>query len=354
MNKNNSKIIYPVHEYGDETHFKALYDCASEYGYEVGNQIILRKSRILRKYIKAIVQRRQIIEGTKQFFVDCVNHIKLHFLKDNIMIVGIAPYDFLLNKYSTLFKKNRSFYFTSQIYWDGSNFPKGTRENKSVFEQLLTECFEGAFCVSKKTEEQVKKFITKTSVVNHAIDVDLYKKSLDIHKNPRRYIFAGGFSERKNVELILEWLAENREANVKIDFAGGGPLKQKINEFSSGDQRVTDFGFCSKKHLQEILCTYDFMILPSKEEPFGISLLEALAAGVPCVVSDAVGPKEIIEDGVTGFIFYLTDQSSTFSNAMKRSLEISDVELIEMRKNAMIDGRRYDSKEIVKRWLLLL
>ena len=46
----------------------------------------------------------------------------------------------------------------------------------------------------------------------------------------------------------------------------------------------------------------DFFVLPSDEEPFGIVILEAMAHKKPVIVSDAVGPSEIIEHGETGFI----------------------------------------------------
>lgn len=348
-----AKKIYLVHEYGDETHFKALCDCAEFYGYEVSNQIILLKWRIVKKCAKALLQRHEM-RAIPQLFIDFVSHLRLRFIKNEILIVGIAPYDTLLSKYQKIFKRNKSYYFTSHLYWDGTEFPKGTIENRPIFEKLLMDCFRGAFCVSATTEMQVKQFFDRTAVVNHAIDYELYRKRTEANPDVRKYIFAGGFTERKNIMLMLDWLRKHPMEKVEFHFAGTGPLKKEIDNAAELDKRIVDLGLCSKNKLQEILCQYDFMLLPSKREPFGISLLEALAAGTPCIVSNAIGPKEIIEDGITGFIFSLDEPEAGFNRVMAASIDIKNNDLSEMRKASIRSGHAYASEEIVKKWMSLL
>ena len=46
----------------------------------------------------------------------------------------------------------------------------------------------------------------------------------------------------------------------------------------------------------------DLFVLPSVSEPFGLAPLEALQAGVPVIVSDQGGPKEVVDDGITGVV----------------------------------------------------
>ena len=54
----------------------------------------------------------------------------------------------------------------------------------------------------------------------------------------------------------------------------------------------------------------DLFILPSETESFGLSALEALAAGVPVVASDAGGLPEVVEHGVSGYLAAVGDKDA--------------------------------------------
>jgi glycosyltransferase involved in cell wall biosynthesis len=58
------------------------------------------------------------------------------------------------------------------------------------------------------------------------------------------------------------------------------------------------------------LAALDVLVMPSRGEPFGMALVEAMAAGVPVVASDSGGPREIVEDGVTGRLFATGDAAA--------------------------------------------
>jgi glycosyltransferase involved in cell wall biosynthesis len=56
-----------------------------------------------------------------------------------------------------------------------------------------------------------------------------------------------------------------------------------------------------------VLAALDVLVCPSDHEPFGMIVLEALAAGRPVVASDSGGPAEILEDGKSGLLFRTGD-----------------------------------------------
>src|SRR5205823_1478666 len=66
-----------------------------------------------------------------------------------------------------------------------------------------------------------------------------------------------------------------------------------------GDQ-VHILGFQSK--IAELLALADVFLLPAPAEPFGLAILEAMAAGLPVVAVNAGGPAEIVVPGVTGWL----------------------------------------------------
>lgn len=346
------KKLYLIHQYGEPSHFKALYDHAQEYGFSVSEQIILSYGAIAWR-TRDVLRKDGVIKGLKFLAKTMIDHFKLFFLRGEILIVGIAPYDHLLNRYKKIFMNNRSYYFTSQTKWDGTDIPRGDIKNKKTYETLLGLCFVGAFCVSKESEKQMKRFFSKTSVVNHAIDYDKYKKRTDIIHPIRKYVFVGQYIDRKNIGLMLKWLEENPKEMIEFSFIGKGKNEPKINEMTKKDKRVINCGHYTKEKLQEGLSGYDFLVLPSKDEPYGIVLLEALAAGVPCIVSNTTGPNEIIKDGVTGLIFDLGLEKD-YDRIMKKSISLGIDELRKMKQNAAEEGKKYDTKEIVKKWICLL
>lgn len=348
------KKIYILHEYGDESHFKALYKCAYQYGFEVSPQIILQNKSIIKKFIIDILKYKKIKAAIKQLFQNLEDRKKINSLNGQIIIAGIAPYNKILNRYKKAFQNNYSYYFTSWTCWDGSSFPKGTISNKCEFEQTLKKCFNGAFCVTKNTESQIKSIISRTAIVGHSIECCLYKKK-DIFKNKKkRFVFLGRYVHRKNIGLILQWLKNNPDADIEIDFIGSGELKKDIDTCKRSDKRINERGMFSKEKIQSELCTYDYLILPSEKEPFGIVLIEALASGVPCIVSNADGPAEIIDNEKNGFIFDLRDREKSFDEVMKKSIFLNEEKYQNMSKAAIDKSKFYDVNNIIKKWMSLL
>lgn len=90
-------------------------------------------------------------------------------------------------------------------------------------------------------------------------------------------------------------------------FLAGRPLDEtyadQLHAQVSGlglSQRVHFLG--NLEDIPDFLSQMDILVLPSKNEAFGVVLIEAMACGKPCIASDISGPRQIIEDGVSGFL----------------------------------------------------
>lgn len=348
------KDIYICHQYLDKSHFLALYKCAEKNGYEIKDYIVLGKKHIINRMGKQILYEHKFFSA----IIECANSFckiqNFKKLKDEIIIVGLAPYDYRMNKYANVFKKNKSVYFTSWQFWDGSNYPMGDLNNKLEFEEILRTSFTAAACVSKITERQVKTFIPKTTVVNHSIPVSEYQKKDVNHINGNRYLFLGRLAPVKNVDYILEYLKRNPLDDVQIDIAGEGIMISEVQKLEKTDHRLHYLGRLSKEEIKANLFKYKYLILPSREEPFGIVLLEALAAGVPSIVSNALGPDEIIEDMKTGLKFSLSDGYSGFEMVMKRAQQLSTDTYKIMVQNCLIESHNYCEESIFEKWKTVL
>jgi L-malate glycosyltransferase len=96
------------------------------------------------------------------------------------------------------------------------------------------------------------------------------------------------------------------DPNVNLILLGGGSQGQKIRQIlMSGDvlDRVHFGGHVSQKDLPRWYHMADLYISPSHVDGSSVTLMEALASGLPCLVSDIAGNREWIQEGVNGWLF---------------------------------------------------
>lgn len=350
------KKIIILHEYDAKSHFKALYEKGKDYGYEIEDYIILSNKFLFKRFIKNIIKRNNITKNIKQLFEDFMKRRKIKNIKNKILIVGVAPYDKLLNKYKKTIENNYSFYFSSWQYWNGENFPKGNLKNRKEFEKIIKENFLGCAVVTEETKKGLININDNIEVVNHAININEYKKkeinSINLNKKPQKFIYLGQFIERKNLNYIFSFLEKNKNLNIEVYFAGEGRMKKDIINLSKTDKRVKFVGYMNKIQIKQELKNFDYLLLPSKEEPFGIVIIEALAAGVPCIVSSALGPKEIIQGKNIGFVFD-KDNYYDFEKKMYEAINIDHNKYFEYCKNAINESKKYDTNYIIYKWINL-
>ncbi len=109
------------------------------------------------------------------------------------------------------------------------------------------------------------------------------------------------FDDQKDHDSLIE--ACRNIKNIHLDLIGDGPdidrIKVKVVECGM-DHRVTFWGLID--NVEEVLANADIFALISNWEGFPRSTLEAMRAGLPCIVSDVGGSKEAIVEGETGFV----------------------------------------------------
>ena len=125
--------------------------------------------------------------------------------------------------------------------------------------------------------------------------------------------YVGRLSVEKNIALLVRVAKELRATGVAVRFLivgqGGDEalLREQLPE--------ADFaGVLRGEGLAEAYADMDIFLFPSHTDTFGNVVLEALASGVPAVVTPGGGPKYIVQDGVTGFVV----EDSGFSDSVAR------------------------------------
>jgi N-acetyl-alpha-D-glucosaminyl L-malate synthase BshA len=138
----------------------------------------------------------------------------------------------------------------------------------------------------------------------------------------------------------------NRQIPSKLLFVGDGPDRFDAENLSRELGIIEDIRFIGKQEqIEEILAVSDLFILPSEYESFGLAALEAMAAGVPLISSDAGGLPEININGKTGFMSPVGDVASMSRQAIT-ILENDDV-LKTFKVNAYEQAKKFDINNIV-------
>jgi glycosyltransferase involved in cell wall biosynthesis len=114
--------------------------------------------------------------------------------------------------------------------------------------------------------------------------------------------YVGRLSVEKNVALLVTLereLAEMGIANIRFLIVGWGDEEEDLRR----DLRAADFpGVLRGEALATAYANMDLLVFPSHTDTFGNVVLEALASGVPAIVTPDGGPKYIVRDGNTGFV----------------------------------------------------
>jgi len=136
------------------------------------------------------------------------------------------------------------------------------------------------------------------------------RKSLGVGAGDIVILFSGKFIVKKNPLLILKALQSlpiEFQRKVVLLYLGDGPLKSQLCAESQRikDVRVAFCGFKNQTELSPVYHSADVLVLPSSfNETWGLVVNEALAHGLPCIVSDHVGCHEdLIDTGVNGEVF---------------------------------------------------
>ncbi len=128
------------------------------------------------------------------------------------------------------------------------------------------------------------------------------------------FLYVGRLAEEKNVGgLLRSWFAYRSAGGTwPLVLVGDGPKKAALKAFASGSQFASEVLFPGLKSSQELIPYYAFagcFVLPSRREPWGLVVNEAMAAGLPVLVSQRCGcAADLVISGKNGWVFDPEDQ----------------------------------------------
>jgi len=191
-------------------------------------------------------------------------------------------------------------------------------------------------------------------VIYNFVDVERFsRKPIDAFKKviapngERVLLHASNFRKIKRVQDVVKIFHEvNKEIPSKLLFVGDGPERGMVEELSRNLGVYDEIRFVGKQEqMEDILAIGDLFLLTSEYESFGLAALEAMAAGVPVVSTNAGGLGEINIDGVTGYMGNIGDVA-TMSQQAIAILKDEDT-LQRFKTNAAQHALKFDIHNIV-------
>ena len=148
------------------------------------------------------------------------------------------------------------------------------------------------------------------------------------------------------MDVVQTFLLVNKQIPSRLLLLGDGPERPEIEAFTRGCEDCTEIKFLGKQEqMEDILPIADLFMLTSEYESFGLAALEAMAAEVPVISTNAGGLPEINVDGYCGYMSEVGDVKSMSENAIKI---LSDETVHrQFKANALAQANKFDIANIV-------
>lgn len=210
----------------------------------------------------------------------------------------------------------------------------------------------------KKDVEHIYGQSEKIVVIPHAYDPEVKQDIISEKKEAhnKRVVMIARYDKVKRIDEAIGAFSHvvDKVKDAKLEIYGSGPLEQYLKDLINekglaGSVSLQGYSTNPKKEYQTACCS----ILTSEREGFGMVLTESMAEGAPVVAYDIkYGPKDIIQDGINGFIVEKGNQMELAERIIRI---IKDSELRErLSVNAKDIRNTFSEKQYRESWIELI
>ena len=151
---------------------------------------------------------------------------------------------------------------------------------------------------------------TSLAVLPYGVDLDVFVPN-ERTDSTFRVLYAGSLTLRKGPQYLLE--AFHKLADRQAELILVGPLDPQFKAILSRYEGLFRYlGVLPKLQLAELYASASVFVLPSLADSFSLGTLEAMACGVPVIVSENTGAGEFVEDGRQGFVVPIRDSQAIY------------------------------------------
>jgi glycosyltransferase involved in cell wall biosynthesis len=164
---------------------------------------------------------------------------------------------------------------------------------------------------------------------------------------PKKLLFVGGDFERKGGHLLLEWFRQQAPGDVELHLVTKEPVSRGPGLFIYNDMSP------NSGELQRLYQEADVFVLPTLADCTPIVTIEAMASGLPIIMSNVGGYADMVEDGGNGFIVS-SGNISELGAALSAILQDDSRRLAMGRRSRSLSEQRFDVEKTAAKTLGLV
>ncbi|CAG4998621.1 D-inositol-3-phosphate glycosyltransferase [Dyadobacter sp. CECT 9275] len=204
--------------------------------------------------------------------------------------------------------------------------------NRSVIKEMIKSRIVGlahaCFCFGSSSAQYLKTLgvpddriaVKNAAVIDESIIRTRFDKAREAGgKTGNSFIFVGRLALEKNLEMLInafKKVNQSAKHSWKLLLVGNGPEEEKLRTLAAGDPLIEFAGSHAWYTVPEFLAKSDVLILPSKSEPWGLVVNEAMVCSMPVIVSEKCGcAPDLVRQGQNGYLFH-PDQIAELETAL--------------------------------------
>ena len=270
-----------------------------------------------------VVHDLPFVRGALTANLPCIKLMKELFAKENFDIVHAhTETGGILTRLAMSANKKTKYMFTphGMSFWKGSGL-----KSQMVYRPIewwICKAMDMNIAINEEELSVLQKWNKRTATYIHGIglnvdkvasarcDVSIKKTELRLPLDSKVLLSVGELNNNKNHLTIIDALSKikNLPANLYYVICGQGDYHDKlIHEAESKGlkDRLVLAGF--RRDIYEIMQIADYFVFPSFHEGLPVSVMEAMATGLPIVGSRIRGTTDLIKDGEGGYLYAPTD-----------------------------------------------
>ena len=237
----------------------------------------------------------------------------------------------------------------------------GQPRSREMYAEVMDRA-DAFLCVSSGLRRQLVEAFPahadKITILPNAVDIASMPVRAEPVRGLHRWIYVGKVIALKGVPELVEAfaIAAKDEPELRLTILGDGvlvePLKARAAELGVGD-RVTFHDAVAPERVFEFLHSHDLLVHPSKSETFGMTTVEAVAAGMPVLVTACGGPQETLAglDGVAGLLIDVSDDPAVIVDGYRRLAEVQARGALDAARSREVLVGRFGSAAVARRLL---
>jgi len=117
-----------------------------------------------------------------------------------------------------------------------------------------------------------------------------------VSKDKQTILSLGQLTPRKGIDTLIRAVRSLQNDELELIVAGDGPLRNDLERYAENDGRISFVGYVSESQKQYLFQHSDLFVLPTRHDPWGLVVNEALACGTTAITTEAAGVKMILDD----------------------------------------------------------